>query len=93
MGMMIHRRREGHLFPKTDVKPMAEPEIVEEVKPMAEPETDEVKEEKKEVKHTLDEINSLPFFSLKSLASSLGIDVKGKKGQELKAEVIEKLGL
>lgn len=79
MGMMIHRRREGHLhYPKVENK-----EEIHNVEEKSE----------KEVVYTLDEINKLPFFSLKSLAVQQGIDVKGKKGNDLKAELVEKLGL
>ena len=81
MGMMIHRRREGHLhYPKVEEK--VETKVV---KP--------VEEKKKEADYTLDEINKLPFFSLKKVASSEGIDVAGKKTAELRAELIKKLEL
>lgn len=81
MGMMIHRRREGHLhYPKVEDKVETHDEPV-------------IEEKEKEAVYTLDEINRLPFFSLKSLAAQQGIDVKGKKGNDLKAELIEKLGL
>lgn len=83
MGMMIHRRREGHLhYPKVEneVETHNEPVEVEEKK-------------EKEVVYTLEEINKLPFFSLKSLAVQQGIDVKGKKATELRAELIKKLEL
>ena len=80
MGMMIHRRKEGHLhYPKVENK--------------VETHNEPVVEKKKEVLHTLDEINKLPFFSLKSLATQQGIDVKGKKAADLRAELIEKLEL
>ena len=94
MGMMIHRRREAHLYPRIEepVK-VEELEVVEPVK-VEEPKVEPKKEEeKKEVVYTLDEINKLPFFSLKSIAVGYGIDVKGKKGQEIKTELIKKLGL
>ena len=82
MGMMIHRRREGHLhYPKVENK----------VEAHNEPVVEEKKE--KEVMYTLDEINKLPFFSLKSLAKQQGLDVTGKKANDLRAEIIEKLEL
>ena len=84
MGMMIHRRRYGHLhYPEPEVQ--KEPVVVH----------DEPKEEKKEkeVVYTLEEINKLPFFSLKSLAKQVGIDATGKKAASLRAEIIEKLEL
>ena len=82
MGMMIHRRREGHLhYPKVENKVEAHNEPVVEEK------------EEKEVEFSLDEINKLPFFSLKSLAKQQGIDVTGKKAADLRAALIEKLEL
>ena len=84
MGMMIHRRREGHLhYPKVEKSQV-------ETKPETKVDTEP---EKKEAAYTLDEINRLPFFSLKSIASNNGIDVKGKKVADLRAAIIEKLGL
>lgn len=84
MGMMIHRAkmrqvRQAMYEPKEEVK--TESEVIEN------------KEEEKEVEFTREEINALPFFSLKSVASRYGIDVKGKKAAELKADLIEKLEL
>ena len=84
MGMMIHRAkirqvRQAMYEPKEEVK--AEPVVVEN------------KEEVKEVEYTKDEINALPFFSLKSVATKYGIDVKGKKAVDLRAELFEKLEL
>lgn len=84
MGMMIHRAkmrqvRQAMYEPKEEVK--AEPVAVEN------------KEEVKEVEYTKDEINALPFFSLKSVATKYGIDVKGKKAVDLRAELFEKLEL
>lgn len=85
MGMMIHRRREGHLhYPKVEVKPKAEPKVEPKIEP---------KIEKKGVVYTKEEINKLPFFSLKKMATSEGIDVVGKKTAELRAALIEKLEL
>ena len=80
MGMMIHRRKEGHLhYPKVETK----------VETKVEPE----KEERKEAVYTREEINKLPFFSLKSVAKNNGIEVKGKKADELRAALIKKLEL
>lgn len=42
---------------------------------------------------TRDEVEKMKFFSVKSLATKNGIDVEGKTGAELKAEIIEKLNL
>ena len=77
MGMFIHRRK------------VAERELAKE-----QPKVEAVKEEK-EVKEdsdiTKEDIAKLPFFKLKSLAKSYGIDVEGKDGKTLKAELMEKL--
>ena len=84
MGMMIHRAkmrqvRQAMYEPKEEVK--TESEVILH------------KEEKKEAEFTKEEINALPFFTLKSIASKYGIDVKGKKAAELRADLIEKLEL
>ncbi len=88
MGMMIHRRKEGHLFPKVETKVETKAETKEN---HVEPKVEEKKE--KEARYSLEEINRLPFFTLKSVAANNGVDVKGKKGAEIKAELIKKLGL
>ena len=80
MGMMIHRAKMRQVR-----QAMYEPEI--------KPESEEIKEEIKEVEYSFDEINALPFFSLKSVAIKYGIDVKGKKAADLRAELIKKMGL
>lgn len=84
MGMMIHRAkmrqvRQAMYEPKEEVK--TESKVIKD------------KEEVKEVEFTREEINALPFFSLKSVATRYGIDVKGKKAANLRAELIEKLEL
>ena len=42
---------------------------------------------------TREKVQSMPFFKVKSVAQANGIDVDGKKTAELRAEVIEVLGL
>lgn len=53
----------------------------------------ETKTEKEDSGITKEDVAKLPFFKLKSLAKSNGIDVEGKDGKTLKAELIEKMGL
>ena len=92
MGMMMHRWKLRHA---QEQKKMSE-DTWKEGTSLVETSHEEPKEEKDEnegVVYTRDEINALPFFSLKSVASKYGIDVKGKKGNELKEELIEKLGI
>ena len=51
-------------------------------------------EEKVETDHvTKQDVEKMPYFGLKSLATKNGIDTEGKKAAELKAEIIEKLNL
>lgn len=67
-----------------------------EVKAVNEPESEalsEVKESSDEVKWTKDEIDKMPFMKLKSIAKKNGIDVNDKKAAEIRAELIEKLGV
>lgn len=42
---------------------------------------------------TAEDIRSMKFFTLKSVAEKQGLEVDGKKADELRAELIEKLGL
>ena len=85
MGMMIHRAKMRQVR-----QAMYEPQKVEQPK-VEQPK--EVVKENEGVKYTKEEINSLHFFSLKSIANKYGIDVKGKKTADLRAAIIEKLGL
>lgn len=39
------------------------------------------------------DVEKMPYFGLKSLATKNGISTDGKKAAELKAEIIEKLNL
>lgn len=84
MGMMIHRAKMRQVR-----QAMYEPKEVK----VEQPVEVEEKEEEKEAVYTREEINTLPFFSLKSIAVKNGIDVKGKKAPELRSELIEKMGL
>lgn len=51
----------------------------------------EEKQEKKEL--TREKVQTMPFFKVKSVAQANGIEVADKKTAELRAEVIERLGL
>ena len=42
---------------------------------------------------TRDEVDKMPYFGLKALATKNGIDTEGKKAAKLKEEVIKKLNL
>ena len=63
----------------------------------AKAENPKVEAQKEEVKEesgiTKDDVATLPFFKLKSLAKSYGIDVKDKKADEIRSALIEKLEL
>lgn len=63
--------------------------------PKAEPKEkpEETAEPKEEQEITRKEVNSMPYFKVKSVAIANGIEVGNKKTAELRAEVIEKLGL
>lgn len=62
--------------------------VVSYVEPKAEP-----KVERAEQTVSRKEIESMPYFSLKSLATKNGIEVADKKTAELREALIEKLGL
>lgn len=79
MGMMIHRRKLREIA--NDNK---------EVKPVeTKVETNVFERSKTEV--LIEDIKKLPYFSLKSLASRYGVDVKGKKTEEIREELIAKV--
>lgn len=95
MGMMIHRAKMRHARMVVN-QPVVAQEVHEEKAPVAEEShAEEFAQESKDegVVYTRDEINALPFFSLKSLATKQGIDVNGKKAADVRAELIEKLRL
>lgn len=83
MGMMMHRRR---LMMASAQKTEAVEETVE-----AREEKPEECVAQKKSSLTAEDIEKLPFFSLKALALQHGIDVKDKKAKQLKKELLEKL--
>lgn len=78
MGMFIHRRKIAERAAKAVEQPKVEAK------------NEDVKEDSG---ITAADIAKLPFFKLKSLAKSNGINVEDKKAEVLRAELIEKLGL
>ena len=90
MSMMIRRgiARAAKAVPVISYD-VPEPKVEAKAEPKMEP-----KEEPK-VEQTVNrkDVESMPYFSLKSLASKNGIDVSGKKTAGLRAEIIEVLGL
>lgn len=82
MGMMMHRRKQAlakAIAPKEEYKP---------VSPV------EVKPEAVEKPSTLTkaDIEKLPYFSLKALALTHGLDVENKKANQIRKELIKKIG-
>ena len=70
-----------------------EPEVQEEVEEQAE-ETEQNEEVKEEHTRTKTEVNRMNTVGLHELAKEIGIeDEENKSGAQLKAEIIEKLGL
>jgi len=67
--------------------------VISYVKPKAKPVEETKIETKAEPKASRKEIESMPYFSLKSMATKNGIEVADKKTAELRGELIEKLGL
>lgn len=78
MALFIHRRK------------VAERELAKE-QPKVEPKKEEKNKEDSGI--TKEDVAKLPFFKLKSLAKSNGVDVEGKDAKSLRSELIEKLGL
>lgn len=82
MGMMIHRRKLREKANGVKEIPKVEmPKVVEEPKAVEKPKST----------LTRDDIEKLPYFSLKSLASQYGVDVEDKKAKEIRKELLEKL--
>lgn len=50
-------------------------------------------EVKEEVKWTAEEIQKMPFMKLKAIAKQNDIEVKDREAKEIRADLIEKLGL
>lgn len=77
MGMMIHRRKEKVLREKAESQSVKveEPKAVE--KPVS--------------KLTKAEIEKLPFFTLRSMAQSYGVDTKDKKKGQIISELHKKI--
>lgn len=62
--------------------------------PVSDPVTDEAADEKKGKESlTREDIEKMPYFSLKSVASKNGISTDEKKADEIRADLIERLGL
>lgn len=79
MGMMIHRRK---------LREKVNGNKKQEVKKEA-AETNVFEQPKNAV--LIEDIKKLPYFSLKSLASRYGVEVKGKKTEEIREELIAKV--
>lgn len=84
MGMMTRRNVKG----RPEVKPLERLE-----KPVEKPVEEPVVAKVEEAEVTKAEVEKMPYFGLKSLATKHGIDTDGKKAAKLKEEIIEKLSL
>lgn len=85
MGMMIHRTKLRLLAKNAnDLPKMEEPKAVEK------PKIEETKVEEPKISIE-DEIKTLPYFKLKSLASKYGVDVTDKKVAQIRTELIRKM--
>ena len=87
MGMMTRRNVKGR--PAVAEIPLAKP--VE--KPIEKPVEKPAETKVVEAEVTKAEVEKMPYFSLKALATNHGIDVEGKKAAKLKEEIIKKLNL
>ena len=77
MGMMIHRR-------KIVLREKSESQSVKVEEPKA--------VEKPESKLTKADIMKLPFFTLRSIAQSHGVDTNNKKKEQIIQELLKKIG-
>lgn len=89
MGMFIHRRKVRQM------KAIPQPKVVDSHSDASVEKMEEgvaqISPEDKKSSLTWDDINKLPYFSLKSLASTYGIDVTDKKTKELRKELFAKI--
>ena len=88
MGMMLRRNikaraEKAALANKPQDIPKKEEKIQEEPKTEA----------ANEVEWTAEEIKKMPFMKLKSVAKQNGVEVKDKEASEIRADLIERLGL
>lgn len=90
MGFMTRRNLQRRAV-KTAPRVSCETKVETAVKPVVKAVEETVVEPKEEL--TRKEVNSMPYFKVKSVAQANGIDVENKKTSELRVEVIEKLGL
>lgn len=81
MGMMIHRRKLREKTKANDIKETPKMKEVVETNVFERPKSDVL----------IEDIKKLPYFSLKSLASRYGVDVKGKKTEKIREELIAKV--
>ncbi len=78
MGMFIHRRKVLNAKKVNDQKSVK----VEEPKAVEKPES----------KLTKADIMKLPFFTLRSIAQSHGVDTNNKKKEQIIQELLKKIG-
>lgn len=83
MGMFIHRRKKA-LVEKNAGNLN---DVVDETRA----ELPSTEEEKPSSTLTIADIEKLPFFALRSLASQHGLDTKDKKANQIRKELIKKL--
>ena len=82
MGFMTRRNMIQRAAKKAALCSAKKVESVKDVKPVTD-----------STEITKEEVLSMPYFKVKSVAQANGIDVADKKTAELRAEVIERLGL
>lgn len=89
MGMMIHRRKLRERNKANDIKEAPKVEkMIEQPKSSVDQKPEKTVEQHK---ISVEEIKKLPYFSLKSLAARYGVDVKDKKTDEIRDELISKV--
>ena len=82
MGMMTRRNVKARI-PQVEVRAVEAAPAPAKVQEKEEPTKDVTREE----------VEKMPYFGLKSLATKHGIDVEGKKAAKLKEEIFDKLNL
>lgn len=90
MGFMTRRNLQRRAAAKVAPRVSEKKETVKETEEVVEAASDDVS---RETTLSREEVMSMPFFKVKSVAQANGINTDKKKTAELRAEVISKLGL
>lgn len=90
MGMMLRRNIKARAVKQAALVASKQRKVE---KPVIEKQVETPTTVEDEVKWTVEDIEKMPFLKLRSIARQNGVETEDKKASEIKAELIEKLGL